>query len=135
VSPFVLDSSLALSWCFGDETSESSDALLGSLETGAAYVPAVLWELEIGNALLVATRRGRLSEEAVGTNRDFLLQLPLEPVPPPLPEAFELATAHRLSSYDATYLALARALAVPLASLDRTLLRAAEQAGVACLGS
>ena len=56
---FVLDCSVAMAWCFGDEADAYSDRVLEELEQGTALVPC-LWSLEVANVLLVAERRGRL---------------------------------------------------------------------------
>ena len=42
----------------------------------------------------------------------------------------QLAKAHNLTAYDATYLELALRLAMPLATSDAALIRAAEREGV-----
>jgi len=57
---FVLDASVALAWCFSDEATPKTNALLECLETNLAFVPA-LWTLEIGNVLINCERRGRIS--------------------------------------------------------------------------
>ena len=44
--------------------------------------------------------------------------------------ALDLANAHALSVYDAMYLELAVRMQMPLATLDRALLEAAQSAGV-----
>jgi hypothetical protein len=56
---FVLDCSIAVSWCFEDEASEISDALLERVRDEGALVPS-LWHLELGNVLIQAERRGRV---------------------------------------------------------------------------
>ncbi|HVV69432.1 MAG TPA: type II toxin-antitoxin system VapC family toxin [Gammaproteobacteria bacterium] len=53
---FVLDASIALSWCFEDETTPQSIALLEKLEHATAFVPT-LWPLELGNILVNAERK------------------------------------------------------------------------------
>ena len=58
---FVLDNSIVMAWCFEDESDSFADAVLEQLQTKTAIVPAI-WPLEVGNVLLVAERRGRLSE-------------------------------------------------------------------------
>ena len=47
-----------------------------------------------------------------------------------LREIFVLAAEYQLSSYDAAYLELAMRAAVPLATVDKALLKAASKAGV-----
>ena len=47
---FVVDSSVALTWCFEDEATPAGDALLFRLTEEGAHAPG-LWPLEILNAL------------------------------------------------------------------------------------
>jgi hypothetical protein len=49
----VIDASVALSWCFEDEASPATDALLDDARDHGALVPG-LWFLELGNVLLQA---------------------------------------------------------------------------------
>jgi len=100
VTEFVLDASVALQWLLEDESDRVySLQVLKSLATNVAVVPP-LWFYEVGNGLLMASRRG-------------LISLPA------------LANTHRLTVYDAAYLALARRLQVPLATNDAALRRVA----------
>ena len=55
----VLDSSVALTWCFEDEHTPATLALLDQIAETGATAPA-LWPLEILNGLAMAERRGRL---------------------------------------------------------------------------
>ena len=57
---FVLDASIALAWCFADEASPKTSALLDRLAVETAMVPAI-WPLEIGNILLSAQRHKRIT--------------------------------------------------------------------------
>ncbi len=61
MSQFVLDCSVAISWCFADETNAEAEAILAGLATDRAVVPSI-WFLEIANVLLVAERRQRITE-------------------------------------------------------------------------
>jgi len=54
----VLDSSIALAWCFADEKDPYADAIAASFPALEATVPG-LWPLEVANALIVGERRGR----------------------------------------------------------------------------
>lgn len=106
---FVVDNSVVMAWCFEDEISPYAEKVLGSLENASAIVPSI-WPLEVGNVLLVAERRKRLSEAAGNRFIALLSDLPIvvEPEPPDrmLREIFELARKNRLSTYDASYLDL-----------------------------
>ena len=48
----VLDSSVTLAWCFDDEHTDATDALLERVVESGAEAPS-LWPLEILNALEV----------------------------------------------------------------------------------
>ena len=54
----VLDSSIALAWCFADEQDAYADAIAARFPDLEAVVPA-LWHLEVANAFLIGERRGR----------------------------------------------------------------------------
>ncbi len=129
----VLDASVVVAWCMRDETSAYADAVLGHLASSEAVV-APHWDLEVGNALLVAQRRDRIGPEEAPIFSAFLLNLPIAVDPVSrgraLKDTYRLARAYDLSSYDAAYLELAVRYAWPLATLDEKLARAAEAEGV-----
>jgi predicted nucleic acid-binding protein len=129
----VVDCSVAVSWCFEDEASPQGDALLERLQDRGAVVPA-LWHLEIGNVLIQAERRGRITPADLAARIELLRKLPLdtdeETVNRALAEILSLARAQRLTTYDATYLELAACRGLPLATKDRELQDAARQLGV-----
>jgi predicted nucleic acid-binding protein len=130
----VLDASLALAWCFPDEKSAVSEATLDLLSSGGeAFVP-VLWPLEVGNALLVAERRKRVTIAQVTAVLQRIAQLPIAVVPLTTDRAFGsilyLARQEQLTEYDAAYLELALREGLPLATLDDDLRRAARRAGI-----
>jgi predicted nucleic acid-binding protein len=118
---FVLDASLALAWCFRDERTNLTEAVLQALPKLGAAVPP-LWIYEVTNALRTAQKASRLTEVAAMEFVEDLLRLPIEPVALPprtmLVEVRLLAVQHNLSVYDASYLALAHGLGLPLATLD-----------------
>ncbi len=130
---FVLDASVALAWCFEDETDEYSDVVLESLIAGEAVVPA-LWPTEVTNGLATAERCDRLDRATAGDARRLLQALPIAVDPLERRRAFEaiamLAGTHGLTTYDACYLELARRRGIPLATLDAALRRAAEAEAV-----
>lgn len=131
MSVFVLDTSLTMAWCFEDEATPDTDAVLDRLGTDAAVVPAI-WPLEVANVLLVAERRGRLSEAQSSRFAGLLAQLPIDidDHPADIAAHAALGRRHELSSYDASYLALAQRIGATLATLDRPLAGAAARAGV-----
>ena len=130
---FVLDASVALSWCFEDEGGEYAVGVLGALRSSEA-VAASHWPLEIANGLLSAERRRRVDAAAADEFARLLLSLPIvvEPVDRRLAieEVRTLGREYGLTAYGAAYLELARRLGVPLATLDVPLRQASEAAGV-----
>lgn len=129
----VLDASVAVAWAFEDETSRYTEKVLDAVTRGRAAVPPV-WPLEVGNAVVVAERRGRLKEADGVRFLALLSQLPIavEEVPAErvLGDVVRLARAHALSAYDASYLDLAMRLGVPLATCDEGLRQVASRCGV-----
>ncbi len=130
---FVLDCSVTMAWLFPDEANETTDRLRDSLVEDRAFVPSH-WPVEVGNVLLVATRRGRIHVEEWPQIRRFLAALPLEIDPVTTSRAWgaslELAQAYQLSVHDAMYLELAVRMRMTLATLDRALRNAAQTLGI-----
>ena len=133
---FVIDNSVVMSWCFKDETSKYTDAMLDYLEQATAYVPAI-WPLEVSNVLLVAERKKRLSQSDSSRFISLLLELPIivEPESPErmLSEILALAREYKLSSYDASYLDLAMRKGLPIATTDKNIISAAKASRVSIL--
>jgi len=134
MATFVLDASATLPWCFADEATVATNALLARLKTGdEALVPAH-WPTEVANALLIAVRRTRISPDDV---HHFLADLEVLPirVDPTTKDVvrekvFPLAEQYNLTVYDAAYPELAMRQGLPLATLDDDLLKAAQAVGV-----
>ncbi|WP_136709368.1 type II toxin-antitoxin system VapC family toxin [Agromyces sp. H66] len=130
---FVLDASVTLAWCFEDESTVETDELLTRLRTDSAIAPSI-WVFEIANALTVAQRRRRLVEAKAVLFASTLRSLPIEVAPAPsMASILAVASAHKLSAYDAAYLELAERTGMPLATLDERLRAAAGAAGVQAL--
>ena len=133
---FVLDNSVALAWCFEDEQTPAIMGLLDRLTESGAAAPQ-LWPLEALNGLLTAERRGRIDAALRQLLSGFLQQLPIviddETASRTWTATAQLAGQHRLSAYDAAYLELALRLRLPLATGDKPLMQAAQQAGVPLL--
>jgi len=134
--PFVVDCSVTMAWVFPDEATDVTNALRESLINDMAVVPA-LWPIELGNVLIVATRRGRIRMQDWKRIRDSLDSLPIEIDPDTSERMWEaimpLAFEHRLSVYDATYLELAKRHKLPLVTLDKKLRAACRTAKIKVL--
>ncbi len=130
---FVVDNSIVMSWCFRDESSKYADKILDSLEEYEAIAPPI-WPLEVANVLLVAERRGRLTEADSIRFLSLINELPLivqqETPDRMLKEILALARECYISSYDASYLDLAMRNGVPIATQDSGLKKAAKQCKV-----
>ena len=127
---FVIDNSIVMTWCFEDETDQYAETVLDRLQSFTALVPAI-WPLEVGNVLLVAERKKRLTAGDSSRFLALLSDLPIvveqETPERMIKEIFALARDVNLSSYDASYLDLAVRKGLPLATLDKNLMRAARK--------
>lgn len=130
----VLDCSIAVAWCFADEASAVTDALLDLVQAEGAIVPS-LWTLEVANVLIQAARRNRLPSDGVRGRLELLDMLPItvdEAGVGPVwrGHVLNLAREDGLTIYDATYLELAIRRGLVLATSDRALRDAARRHGV-----
>lgn len=129
----VVDASITLAWCLGDEGDALAERVLEQVVTDGAAAPAH-WPLEVANALWAAERRGRLDATDTEKVRRLLADLDIEVVPVELSTAttavLDAARSLGLSVYDAAYLDLARFRDVPIATLDDDLARACQASGV-----
>ena len=136
MSGFVLDVSVTMAWCFEDEATPETWAILDRLQDEGAVVPA-LWPLEVANVLLLAERRQRTTAAQNGAFIDQLLRLPIrleeQTVERTLREVHALGRSTDLTAYDAGYLEIAMRRHLPLATTDRALAAAAKKAGVVVL--
>ena len=129
---FVLDASFALRWCFEDEATEETDALLTLLQDqeSIAWVPDI-WRYEVLNGLGKAVTRGRIERGIALLFWREMQELPIRAVETRVDEKLlELALEHDLAIYDACYLGLALSRKLPLATLDRKLKQAAESGDI-----
>ena len=136
MSGFVLDCSIAVTWCFEDEAAAETDALLDLTREEGAVVPG-LFALEVANVLTQAERRGRMTAADLSARVVLLEALPIvvddATASRALHETLALARAEELTTYDAAYLELAMRYGLPLATLDAALRRSAARLGVSLL--
>lgn len=126
----VIDCSMVLSWCFPDEGDNESEAILEAAR-GRELVAPTLLKLEFVNGLIVAERRKRISrsqfkeflKDFIDLGVNFAGEDPVNSDG----KTIELARAHQLTAYDASYLALAVERKLPLATHDASLKRAARK--------
>ncbi len=128
---FVPDASVAAAWVLPDEEAAVAELALDRLGEETAKVPDVFWH-ELRNLLLSAERRGRIDACHAEASMARLRRLRIHRAEESDDRAImALARAHRLTAYDASYLALAIREGCALASLDRRLNEAAATEGVA----
>ncbi len=131
-TPFVLDASVTMAWCFETECSPETDALLRRALAHGVVVPS-LWFVEMLNVVHGAVKRKRLKSTHAEAFIATLTRLPI------LVECVTdasggfalcrvlspLMAKYDLTSYDACYLETALRLHIPLATLDTKLVDAA----------
>lgn len=123
---FVLDASMTLAWCFEDETTVDTEAVLRRLLLEGATAPAH-WSLEVGNGLRFGERRGRLDHGRLEAAESLLSDLFVDLVTVDIAMMFRaiaVARRHDLTVYDAAYLELASTRGLGLATIDRQLIEA-----------
>ena len=135
---FVLDASVTMCWFLLDSKPAAlayAQKVLNAMkqETTRALVP-VTWGLEISNVIGKAEMKGLTREaqseaflemlEGIDINADAAT------FSRALSDTLQIARRYRLSAYDASYLELAMREALPLATLDEDLQKAASKAGV-----
>jgi predicted nucleic acid-binding protein len=131
--PFVIDASILAAWLLPDEARQDTDALLDRVIEERPCAPDLL-QHEFRSLLVKAVRRKRVAE----TDLPLLIrrhdQIAIRIAGPGEVRAvLALALKHHLTPYDTAYLDLALDEALPLASLDKDLRRAAAAEGVALL--
>ncbi len=130
---FVVDNSVVMSWAFEDEANHYADAILAKLAKTSAIAPSI-WPLEVVNVLLVAERRERLTQADSIRFITLLSRLPIfveqEWPDNRMEELLAMGRANNLSSYDASYLYLAMQQGLPIATLDKRLIAAAQQVAI-----
>ena len=136
---FVLDASVAISWCFPNDPTENtpySRAILRHIEEADPIVPEI-WAFEIANGIFVAySKRKRIKEADISEYIQLLESLPIVVIGADWMKnvALEsLARKHNLAAYDAAYLALAIRENLPLATSDEALAKAALAEGAALI--
>lgn len=133
----VLDSSTALAWIFGDETTEAIRLVFDDVAENGALVPA-FWRLEVANSLTMAVRRNRIDMDF---RQAALADLALLDIATDQhtdarawSDTLDIADRFRLTLYDAACLELARRSGLSLATLDKELRVAGAALGVKLLG-
>ena len=129
MTPFVVDASFAASWFLPDEANPATTAFARQ----AAHVPPLTPSLflhEMRSLFVMAARRGRGPKDDMLQQLDVVEKLYGKHAGSGRPRHRASGLQHNLTSYDATYLALALDHEAPLATLDKALAAAAKAEGV-----
>lgn len=131
---FVVDASIVAAWLLPDESNELAEKARLAMSSENALAPDLLLH-EIRNILVMSERRNRVTADGAASLLVRLRRVPLVIVEMKDDLGIlQLAREHRLSGYDATYLALAVAHDTALVTLDRKLDAAARVAGLKTFG-
>lgn len=130
---FVLDCSVTMAWCYEDESSTETDAILEKLKLCTAVVPTI-WPLEVANVLLLSKKNGRITDVHSASFIDALAALPIvvdsSTTSRAMSSVLVVAEQTQLTIYDAAYLELAMREKIPLITLDKAMIKAAKKLGV-----
>lgn len=128
----VVDCSVTAAWCLCDENSAAADRALGEVMVRGGVAPG-LWAVEMANSRVVAQRRGRIASADAEPAVDVLGRRPIAIAPTDAATMRRTRTMAReqgLTAHDGRDLDLAIRRALPLATFDGALRRAADRAGV-----
>jgi len=135
---FVLDASVTMCWLLLDRKPADRAYALGVLDTmkqaGTSALVPVTWGLEVSNVIANAEVKGLVREVQSEAFLEMLEAMDIggdrATFSRALADTLQIARRYRLSAYDASYLELAMREALPLATLDEDLQKAAKKAGV-----
>jgi predicted nucleic acid-binding protein len=139
MAEFVLDASVAFSWCFPGDPAEDtpySRRILSKLATDDAIVPEI-WAFEIANIIFVAfNKRKRIDQKQID---EYLMRLKALPIRVEFNDVWanialeSQARKWNLPAYDAAYIDLALRKKLPVATADDDLRKAAQAEGIVVL--
>ena len=134
----ALDSSATLAWVYDDERTSAIERVFDSVAVSGAWVPAI-WRLEIANGLQAAIRQGRIDPafrtRALAGLTNLAISIDDVTNDFAWTDTLNFADRFNLTLYDACYLELAQRRALPLATLDNDLRKAAKALDIPLLGA
>lgn len=128
---FVLDASVAVAWVVATQASAYSRRIRLRARREPFHAPT-LWRLEVVNAVRSLERRRAMAPDAAEVAVDILerMQPIFHEATMPLADSLKPARKFDLSVHDASYLALALELRLPIACTDGALRSVLGRAGV-----
>ncbi len=134
MAKLIVDASIILAVVLPDENEPLADHATSLMAQFGAEVPAH-WPLEIANVLVMAERRGRITEHVRRKAIEYIGALPAllddRTQEKAWSSSLDIAVRRKLTLYDAAYLELAARTGLPLATLDGGLAAAARAEGIA----
>ena len=98
MAALVIDSSLAAAWCFPDERTDYTNAVLRVVSTPIEATAPRLWAYEVRNSVLMGLRRNRISKADAKYFLDSIKGLPIRLTDPlSYDGVFALADRHGLT--------------------------------------
>ena len=129
----VADTSLMISWLLNETDVVVAEDVYNLLAEETLLVPAH-WPVEIGNALGVNVRRGRIPPRLLNAIQERLNKLVVvvegSISPADIVSLVGFAVDQNLTAYDACYVQLAAENRAPLATLDRQMRTAARRLNI-----
>jgi predicted nucleic acid-binding protein len=123
-----------MAWCLEDEKTSYTERVLSSFAKGYSARVPYLWSLEVSNVLLLAERKKRINLLQATNFKNALGFLPITSdelgTKRVFDTVFTLANELKLTIYDACYLELALRESLPLVTLDKGLIHAAQKIAV-----
>jgi predicted nucleic acid-binding protein len=137
VKSFVLDCSATVGICLGDKPEKYYIQVFQRLLKGDEAIVPPLWHYELGNGLLNARKKRKITSDLATEFLETLQSFAIKTVAPDwvnsvkqIEEVMYLASMNGLTFYDASYFALALRLQLPLATTDHALKKAALTFGI-----
>ncbi len=121
----VIDASVALKWQFMDEyqIEEAVNLLLDYKENKVSFIVPVFFYYEIANAIHIASRRKRITEEQGNKILKDMLEIETTIIDSIelLQKAYLNAKKYGISVYDSIYLTLSKVKGIPFYTGDKKL--------------
>jgi len=125
----VVDASAILAVLLGEDNARA----VRDASRGVDFIAPGSLPWEIGNALVVNVRKGRLTENQAEVAMRRFEQIPIRSVSTIRNDALGIATEENIYAYDAYMLACAERHAIPLLALDLRLRAVARRRGISVL--
>jgi predicted nucleic acid-binding protein len=120
---FVIDASFVLAYLLGEDNEKVADVFKRYFYDEIELVAPNLLHCEVGNGLRTAVLRKKISPKTARVLYQTFLDFEIKTNAIDFNQVLELAVRKKISFYDASYVALAKSLSLPLLSLDKNLIK------------